>query len=120
MRRRGKGRPPKFRFGAIVVDPDGQTWVMVDRRVKGTKSQYRGIRLTGGRRRFGPAKWMPSNILVATGERSTKGSVLTYRANEGMKAELGGRGCECQCCIHTALPRSGFKRKSGEWKEDEE
>jgi len=114
------GRPPKFKLGTIAVDDDGQTWVLVERRMSGFKSQYRGIRTNGRRRRYGRAKWMLSNVLTDTGEKSTKGSIVTYRANEAMDKELDGRGCECQCCVHQAIPRSAFNRHTGEWREDEE
>lgn len=109
--------PRKFRLTDIVTD--GHTnYVIVDHRVRGTKAEYRVVPVTGRRQRFGRAAWRMSNELHPTGERSAKGSLVTYRANEWLKAELDGRGCECHCCVHTAIPRGAFNQFTGEMKDD--
>lgn len=110
-----QGRPRKFNLGDIV-NYDGEWQVVVDHRLRGTKSEYRCIALNYKRKRYGRAVWRSSGLLTATGEHSNTGSILTYRANEYLEAELG-RGCDCHCCIHTAIPRSEFNRASGELRE---
>lgn len=119
MRARRVGRPYKHKLGAIVTHRDtGQMYVAVDRRSRGTKSEYRVIPLTGRHQRYGPATWVNTSLLEKAGKHSHTASVLTYRANEYLDAEVG-RECDCHCCVHTRIPHQEFKRASGEWKDGE-
>lgn len=115
------GRKPKFKQGAIVTSVlhPGKMFVTVDRRTRLAKAEYRCIPVSGNRNRYGRAIWIQSHNLTGTGERSGTGSILTYRANENLDAELEGRGCKCQCCIHVAMPKSGFVVPTGRMKFDD-
>jgi len=111
--KRKPGRPRKFKLSEIVLH-QGQTYVVVAHRLRGTKSEYRVVPLTGGRQRYGRALWKIAAELEAAGEFSATGSLLVYRANEWLDKELdGGRGCRCHCCPHTAIPRGMFSIHTG-------
>ena len=111
--KRKVGRPRKFKLSEIVLH-QGQTYVVVAHRLRGTKSEYRVVPLTGGRQRYGRALWKIAAELEAAGEFSATGSLLVYRANEWLDKELdGGRGCRCHCCPHTAIPRGMFSIHTG-------
>ena len=105
----------KFRLGDIVEDEDGQRHVAVDRDLWKFKSVYRIVAIDGNRKRWGPARWVASHLLKATGEHSNTGSIRTYRANEELEAESGDRGCRCQCCVHVAMDKKDFTN-SGRYK----
>ena len=112
-RKRKVGRPRKFKLSEIVLF-DNHTFVVVAHRLRGTKSEYRVIPLTGGRQRYGRALWKIAADLTAAGEFSSTGSLLVYRANEWLENELSdGRGCRCHCCPHTAIPRGMFSIHTG-------
>lgn len=113
MKRKGPGRPRKFKLGSIVTDTDNQLYVIVDHQLRGTKSEYRCIPTNNRFERFGRASWIESNRLESIGKRSAKGSLVTYRANTAWELEVGERGCECQCCCHVAMPREHFNRFTG-------
>ncbi len=118
-RKRGAGRPRKFKLGEIILDANDYK-VVVEHRLRGTKSEYRVIPLNGASKRFGPAAWRSSGLLTRTGRVSATGSILTYRANEWLDRELPeGRGCACQCCVHSAIPRNVFKVSTGEMMDDD-
>ncbi len=114
-----RGRPRKFKLGEIVTSTLTQgLFVVVDHQLRGTKAEYRVVPLSGGRQRYGRAAWVNTAFLQTAGEYSSTGSLVTYRANEYLQAELPeGRGCACQCCIHEAQPRSGFSIHTGDFKE---
>lgn len=115
------GRPRKFKLGEIVhrLDMEMRLAVIVDHQVQGTKSLYRVIPMDGQKRRFGRAKWVDSNLLGPAGMRSKTASVLTYRANEKLEAELPeGRGCDCMCCVHTADPHAAYNHVTGEFRDE--
>lgn len=106
------GRKRKFKLGEIVQNDDGHHYVIVDHQLRSTKSEYRIIPLNNRYERYGRATWEPSNTLHSTGLKSTKGSLVTYRANRMLEAEIG-RACACECCVHTALDRKDFSTRSG-------
>lgn len=112
------GRPRKFKLGAIAQHEDGHLCVIVDHQIRGTKSEYRVIPLDGRRRRYGRVAWTETSKLSPVGEKS-RGSIVTYRANRMMEQDLGGRGCGCECCVHTAIPLSAFNHHTGDMKEEE-
>ena len=113
--KRKVGRPKKFRLSDIVQHKEtGAIAVVVKHRMRGTKSEYCVIPLTGGKRRFGPSSWRGAETLDATGLRSSTGSLVTYRANEWLDEQLPeGRGCLCHCCVHEAQPRKAFSTRTG-------
>ena len=116
----GPGRPRKFKLGMIAQHiHTGDLYVVVDQQKRNHKSEYRVIPTNGRYERFGRAIWLESNLINPIGARSVKGSLTVYRANEFLDNELGGRGCECQCCIHTAMPKREFNKFTGGWVEDE-
>ena len=118
-RKRGAGRPRKFKLGEIILD-DNEFKVVVEHRLRGTKSEYRVIPLDGSSHRYGRAAWQSSGRLIPTGRHSSTGSILTYRANNWLDKELPeGRGCACQCCVHSAIPRNVFKVSTGEMMADD-
>jgi len=106
------GRRRKFRLADIVWD-GGRLSVVVDYRVRGSVSEYRVVPISGKRRRYGRASWRRAMDLHASGERSNTASLLTYRANQHLDDALDDRGCDCECCIHTAQPRSDFSHITG-------
>lgn len=111
------GRPRKFKNGEVVRRTDYDTLgVIVDHRIRGTKSEYRIVPVNNRIERFGRAAWVVASDLVgdALGRFSSKGTILTYRANEWLDAEIGGRGCDCHCCVHTAQDRSMWNHHTGE------
>lgn len=109
-----RGRPRKFKLGAIVQDPTTENlYIVVDHQLRGTKSEYRVIPTNGRYERFGRASWVESSNLEPIGKRSSKGSLVTYRANQMLEGEVG-RGCQCECCIHTAMPRRDFNMFTGD------
>jgi len=111
------GRPRKFKLGAIVTDLDGNFYIVVDHQLRGTKSEYRIVPTNNRYERFGRAVWVESNKLEATGMRSSRGSLVTYRANQMLEREVG-RGCLCEYCAHTAMPRRDFNKVTGEMLDD--
>lgn len=108
-----RGRKHKFKNGDIVTDNADQHYVVVDWRTIGYASQYRVIPLNRTYRVDIPlAKWLHTDKLHKTGLRA-RGKVRPYRANQWLEKEYG-RGCRCECCIHTALDGSDFNSKTGE------
>ena len=105
------GRPRKFNTNdlAYYITEDGrkQYAVIVDWRsdTRG-RGEYRIVRLTHpqGGRPYGAAAWFKSELLHTTGKTWGYKVSMTYRMNERLK-RFGERGCECQCCVHAAIPR---------------
>jgi len=97
----------KFRLGDIVTDEHGDEFIVVDRVMHIETSKYLAIPRDRMGRRIGVATWKMTYKLDKTGMHSNTGSVRTYRANKALEAQ-GGRGCKCQCCIHTALDTKDF------------
>lgn len=125
-RKRKVGRPRKFRNGDIVNVNDTNkgvpeyVGVVVKHRLRGTKSEYNIIPLTGNHRRYGPTAWRLSNMMVKTGQRSSTGSIVTFRANEWLEEQLPeGRGCDCHCCVHEAQPLKAFNVWTGGMKAED-
>ena len=119
-RKRPVGRPRKFRNGDIIKNEDGTLGVVVQHRLRQTKSEYNVIPLTKGYRRYGVSSWKLSNIITNTGRRSSTGSLVTYRANLWLDEQLPeGRGCLCHCCVHEAMPRKSFSRHTGAMKDED-
>lgn len=120
-RKRKVGRPRKFKLSDIIrIKETGTIGVVVRHRMRGTKSEYCVIPLTGGKRRFGPSSWKSSADIETTGQRSSTGSLVTYRANEWLEEQLPeGRGCVCHCCVHEAQPRKAFSRQTGVMKAED-
>ena len=121
-KRKGKvGRPRKFKNGAVAKWAiTGQLYHVVDHRLRGTKAEYRCVPVNARNERFGRARWISSSELIA-GDGNAKrssGSIKTYRANQKLDEQLGGRGCDCQCCVHTAIPLDMFSTNTGEFKDD--
>ena len=113
------GRPRKFKLGDIVTDLHTD-YVIVDHQLRGTKSEYRVVPLNRRYERYGRAAWRNSAEFTATDVHSSSGSLVTYRANRKLEEELpGGRGCACECCVHTAIPRDAFNKFTGEMKDDD-
>ena len=117
--KRRVGRPRKFKLGEIIKYDKG-LGVVVAHRLRRTKSEYRIVPVSGGRKRYGRAAWKNSAELKTNGEHSATGSLVTYRANRWLNGELPeGRGCFCECCIHEAIPRKSFSRFTGAMKEED-
>lgn len=113
-----RGRPRKFKNRDIVIhNQTEQTYVVVDHQLRGTKAEYKVIPLNGQKQRYGRASWVESNWLDPTGMKSSAGSMVTYRSNKFLEQEVG-RGCDCQCCIHAAMPRRDFNHITGEMFDD--
>lgn len=112
------GRPRKFTNRDIVTDGN-ELFVIVDHRLRGTKAEYRVIPMNDRIERFGRARWEQSADLQRDpkGRKSSKGSITVYRANQFLDAELGDRGCGCQCCAHHAIPYSELSWRTGDYKE---
>jgi len=118
--KRGRGRPRHFSNGDIALH-GGQKYVVVDHRMRNTKSEYRLVPLNAAYKRYGSAIWRQSYLLEVTGLRSNTATVVTYRANRWLEeATPEGRGCVCQCCVHEAQPTRGFSVHTGTFKEDKE
>lgn len=114
------GRHRKFKLASYVTDrKHGGMFIVVDYRVRGNKSEYKITPTNAKHQRFGPAAWRGAEELDTLNMKSSTGSLLTYRANEWLKEQYDGdRGCECQCCIHTAEPRSDYSRMTGVMKDE--
>jgi hypothetical protein len=114
------GRPRKFKLGTIVTDKTTEElYVIVDHHLRGTKSEYRCVPTNGRYERFGRAAWIDSSRLESIGKKSSKGSLVTYRANQMLEAEVG-RECLCECCVHVSMPRKDFNMFTGEMRDLDE
>ena len=109
------GRRKKFWIDEVVewqmTWPD-QYAVVIDYRVKGAQSQYQVMRLdyaTGPA--WGRPVWVNAEELLHLPGRSYWNPTLrpnvrrVVRANEKL-GDSTQRGCRCECCPHTAIPRS--------------
>lgn len=114
------GRPRKFSNRMVAHDLNGDLYVIVDHRLRGTKAEYRCVPVNKRIERFGRAKWIQSADLTNTGWISKKGTVTVYRANEFLEQQLGSRGCECQCCVHVETPYPELDWRTGDYKEPED
>ena len=107
------GRRRKFHIDEVVYLHDLLApAVVIDYRVKGAQSQYRVVRLdysTGPP--WGRPIWINAEGLDHKNNRHywnpTKRPNVrrVVRANEKL-GDSTQRGCRCQCCPHTAIPRS--------------
>ena len=107
------GRPRKLKNRDIAMHRDTeQLYAIVGHRIAyRTKSQYRCVPLNNQQQKYGRAVWILGADLEPTGRVSRVQVITTYYANEMLDREMdgeGGRGCDCQCCIHTSLPYKGF------------
>ena len=106
------GARRKFHIDEVTHYGYGRFGVVIDYRVKGAQSQYRIVRLdypTGPA--WGRPIWLNAEALYhlsgRTYWRATKRPKI--RRVVGANEKLGSstdRGCRCQCCPHTAIPRS--------------
>ena len=118
--KRKRGRPRHFSNGDIA-EHEGNMYVVVDHRMRNTKSEYRLVPLTKGYKRFGTAIWRQSYLISVTGLKSNTATVVTYRANKWLEeATPEGRGCACQCCVHEAQPHKAFSVHTGIFREDDD
>ena len=120
MTKRKRGRPKKFKPGDFAIDKtNNELVVVVGHKMRDNHSLYGVVRMTKWRaRRYGPVVWRLVQDLDVTNKerRGGRGSVATFRANKLLEEELGERGCECQCCIHYAIPKKDFETRTGRWK----
>ncbi len=114
------GRPRKFQLTEIVYDQHMNTFVVVDHRLRGFKSEYRVVPINGRHQRYGKAAWQGAHKLTPTGKKSRTGALVTYRANEMSMGGTEERGCDCQCCIHIAYERPDFNYLTGEDRDQDE
>ena len=101
------GRPPKFNNRDIVQHKEtNQLYAVVGRRTLGqTRSEYRCMPLNGRLERYGRTIWIDTSKLDETGWVSHQSVMTVYRSNRMLEDNLPeGRGCDCDCCIHTAMP----------------
>ncbi len=101
-RAKGPGRPRKFTMGAVVNYPQGLMsgiGVVVDYKATPKDSTYRIVRMDDRK-----ARWYSSTSLSDTGRVNTD-ALRIYRANE----RLEDRECDCQCCVHQAIPRRNWR-----------
>ena len=119
MTKRKRGRPRGFK-NRDIAQYNNNLYIVVDHRMRGTKSEYRLVPYSRGQKRTGHAIWVQSYRMLNTGAKSnTKAAVSTYRANRGLDESLpDGRGCRCECCVHEAIPRTFFDRWTGEYKDE--
>ncbi len=99
-RAKGPGRPRKFRMGDTAYFDDRKDVVVVDYKATPKDSYYRIMRLPI----LGKAIWVTSTLLDGTGRVNTD-ALRIYRANE----RLEDRECDCQCCVHQAIPRRNWR-----------
>ena len=108
------GRRKKFFIDEVVKlsAPIKVYCTIVGYRVKGAQSQYQVVRLdyaTGPA--WGRPIWVNAEELEHTVDRSWWNPIKrpkvrrVVRANENL-GDSTQRGCRCQCCPHTAIPRS--------------
>ena len=100
------GRPRKFKNRDIVQHTEtGQLYAIVGHRTIGTKAQYRCMPLNGRLEKYGRTIWIISAALEATGMVSNQAVITTYNSNRMLDDGLPeGRGCDCDCCVHVAMP----------------
>ena len=118
----GVGRKPKLRPGQHADHKDLGLVVAVDyERDKWTVSRYRVIRLYSYMpyHRYGRAIWVRTHHLKARDDLiDAPTSLQVYRANKKLGLAKD-RGCSCNCCAHTAIPR-GQIRTDGSFKWEQE
>ena len=108
-RKKKAGRPRKLRNRDIARHKHTeQLYGIVGHHMIGSKSEYRCIPLNGRKQPYGRAIWIVAPDLEPTGEVSRNSLPTVYNANAALDDELDGRGCDCQCCIHTVLPHEGW------------
>lgn len=100
-------------YSAMLDRPQNVGWAVVtDYRVKGAQSQYQVVRLdyaTGPS--WGRPIWVNAEKLRRLSESHPLNPLLrpnvrrVVAANERLGSSTD-RGCRCQCCPHTAIPRS--------------
>ena len=106
------GRRRKFRIDEVIRPTPNSYAVVIDYRVKGAQSEYRIVRLdyqTGPA--WGRPVWraaeqlehLPDWVWWSVVSRPNIRRVVV--ANEKIGSSFD-RGCRCQCCPHTAVPRS--------------
>ena len=111
------GRRRKFHIDEVVARAGfmagpSQHAVVIDYRVKGAQSEYRIVRLDyASGPAWGRPIWVGAELLDhlqgRTYWRATKRPKIrrVVRANEKLGTSQQ-RGCRCECCPHTAIPRS--------------
>jgi len=109
------GRRRKFHIDEVVVRYGFQMSkyaVVIDYRVKGAQSQYRIVRLdyeTGPS--WGRPIWVHAEHLTHLPGRNWFNPTKRPNIRRVVKAneKIGNsteRGCRCECCPHTAVPRA--------------
>ena len=110
------GRKRKFEFGDIAYS-EKYGWVVIVDHIKFFNSKeyyYKVIRVLHrfNGSPYGRAVWVKNYRLRKPTEEeakynTTRMSVRTiYRGNQKLDAVEGGRGCKCNCCVHTAIKPS--------------
>lgn len=111
-----RGRPRKFRFGQLVrKKDDGRIYAVVGYgrvdhpHARESTHKYRTVEYrTAWRMRIGRASWLwPYEMEAIESDAPAFGDDRQGRAVYRANRRLGGRrgrGCDCQCCAHIALP----------------